>query len=527
MIQTTTPRLLSSSQIVSHTTPVYHQSCETLLKQAVDQGEGCFNADGAFCTQTGTFTGRSPKDRFIVRDSLTENTVDWGPVNQALPKKCFESLKRRVYEHIQGKTLYTQDLYVGSDKQHRVNLRVICEQAWHAAFARTLLCRPEKEELEIFEPDWTLIQCPSLESTPAEDGTNSGTFVVLDFSERLILIGGTAYAGEIKKSAFSLLNYLLPEKGVMPMHCSANQSPEGDIALFFGLSGTGKTTLSADAGRHLIGDDEHGWSDRGVFNFEGGCYAKAAHLSAEREPEIFAASSQPGAILENVALDKTGRPDFSDTSLTENTRCAYPLHHIKDAVTPAAGGHPKHLIFLTLDAFGVLPPLSLLNPKQAVEYFLIGYTSKVAGTERGLGNKPEATFSTCYGAPFMSRPPQTYAHLLQNKILKNKSQVWLVNTGWIGGAYGKGKRISLTHTRNLIRSVLANNLESADFWVDPVFGLAIPCHCPGVPDTILDPEKNWQDSKVYRKTAESLKAQFDARLSTFRNRFDAGPVVLV
>ena len=475
-------------------------------------GEGRQTVDGAFCATTGAYTGRSPRDRFVVHNAETETTVDWGAVNQPMRPAHFASLKARVQTHIRGKTLQTQELLVGADPASQIKVRAVCEQAWHAAFARTLLRRPSTEDLAGYEADWTIIQCPSLNSVPEEDGTRSGTFIALNFSEKLILIGGTAYAGEMKKSAFTLLNYALPAQGVLPMHCSANVGEEGDVALFFGLSGTGKTTLSADQGRALIGDDEHGWNDRGVFNFEGGCYAKAIDLTAEREPEIFAASNRPGAILENVVLDDEGRPNFRDTSLTENTRCAYPLTHIKGAKADSRGGHPRHVIFLTLDAFGVLPPLARLTPHQAVEHFLLGYTSKVAGTECGLGNEPEATFSACYGAPFMPRSPAVYGNLLRTKLAEHGASVWLVNTGWVGGAYGIGNRISLTHTRTLIRSVLADRLDPADFVEDSVFGLAIPRSCSGVPADILDPEKNWQNSNAYLQAAQALKTQFEARL---------------
>ena len=506
---------LSPSQILAKTQLTANLSRTDLLARAVSDGEGRLSVDGAFCAQTGAFTGRSPKDRFIVRDSITEDTIDWGAVNQALPQDAFDSLKRRVAAHVEGRHMYAQDLFVGADPQSRLGLRVVCEQAWHAAFARTLLRRPDAQDLNNFAADWTLIQCPSLESIPGEDGTHSSTFIVMNFSERLILIGGTAYAGEIKKSAFALLNYILPAHGTFPMHCSANTGAAGDVTLFFGLSGTGKTTLSADGGRHLIGDDEHGWGDQGVFNFEGGCYAKAIDLKPETEPEIFAASNQPGAILENVILDDQGTPDFGDTRLTENTRCAYPLHHIDGVVADATGGHPNHLIFLTLDAFGVLPPISALTPDQAVAHFLMGYTSKVAGTERGLGKEPQATFSTCYGAPFMPRTPQTYAALLKSKLEKHETKVWLVNTGWVGGGYGIGERISLTHTRNLIRAAIAGELNKGSFTHDPIFGLAVPTACPHVPSDILSPEKNWADSTAYRQAATALKAQFDERLKAY------------
>ena len=501
--------------MLSRATLKANLSRKVLLDLAVKAGEGVFASSGAFCARTGVHTGRSPQDRFIVRDAKTTSLVNWGAANQALSPEHFARLKARVARHMAGRAFYRQDLFVGANDDHRVGLRVVCEQAWHAAFARTLLQRPTRQELETFQADWTLIQCPSLDSVPQEDGTRTGTFVVLNFSERLILIGGTAYAGEIKKSAFSLLNFILPGDGVLPMHCSANVGPAGDTALFFGLSGTGKTTLSADSDRRLIGDDEHGWGETGIFNFEGGCYAKAINLSAEQEPEIYAATSRPGAILENVVLDATGTPDYGDTSLTENTRCAYPLRHMGQRVESGMGSHPRHILFLTLDAFGVLPPLAALSPDQAVEHFLIGYTSKVAGTEKGLGKEPEATFSTCYGAPFMPRAPQAYADLLRSKLTQHGTQVWLVNTGWIGGGYGIGRRISLTHTRALIRAVLANALNRQEFETESVFGLSIPRACPDVPASILHPKKNWSNSTAYDQAATALRDQFETRLQGY------------
>ncbi len=509
-----------------HATLTNNLSRQVLLDHAVEAGEGVFAATGAFCARTGVHTGRSPQDRFIVRDAKTADLVNWGPANQALSPEHFASLKARVAGHIAGRQLHSQDLFIGANGDHRVGLRVVCEQAWHAAFARTLLQRPTRQELETFHADWTLIQCPNLDSIPEDDGTRTGTFIVLNFSEQLILIGGTAYAGEIKKSAFSLLNFVLPDDGVLPMHCSANAGPAGDTALFFGLSGTGKTTLSADSDRRLIGDDEHGWGETGIFNFEGGCYAKAINLGAEQEPEIYAATTRPGAILENVVLDAKGAPDYTDTSLTENTRCAYPLHHMGQRVESGLGTHPRHVLFLTLDAFGVLPPLAALSPDQAVEHFLMGYTSKVAGTEKGLGREPEATFSTCYGAPFMPRTPRAYADLLRSKLTQHGAQVWLLNTGWIGGGYGVGRRISLTHTRALIRAVLANALEAQEFETESVFGLSIPTACPDVPASILHPRKNWSNSTAYHRAARALRAQFETRLQDYDLRTPPAPPAL-
>ena len=501
--------------MLSQSTLIANLSRTTLLKQATAKDEGVISSDGAFCAQTGIHTGRSPQDRFIVCDSITEPYVNWGRSNKPISPENFDRLRERVKNHIAGKSLYSQQLFVGADPQNRLGIQVVCEQAWHMAFARTLLRRPERAESDKFQPDWTLIHCPSLNAIPELDGTRTGTFVVLNFTEKLILIGGTAYAGEIKKSAFSLLNFILPDNDVLPMHCSANSGNDGKTALFFGLSGTGKTTLSADSDRRLIGDDEHGWSRSGIFNFEGGCYAKSIDLTAEKEPEIYAASTRPGAILENVVLDSEGRPNFADTSLTENTRCAYPLHYMSSTVESGQGQHPNHLIFLTLDAFGVLPPISALTPNQAVEHFLMGYTSKVAGTEKGLSKEPEATFSSCYGAPFMPRQPKEYADLLRTRLLTHGSKVWLVNTGWVGGGYGVGSRISLTSTRALIRAALSGVLQDQIFETDKIFGLAIPKTCPGVPSELLNPEKSWSNSNAYHQAAQTLQTRFDAQLQTY------------
>ncbi|MGB0785880.1 MAG: phosphoenolpyruvate carboxykinase (ATP) [Alphaproteobacteria bacterium] len=502
---------MEANQMLSSSILTHNLSRKELILRAVKNHEGIISADGAFVARTGIHTGRSPKDRFIVRDPITENDVNWGAVNKSITQQSFSKLKAKVKNHIAGKEMYSQDLYVGTGK-NSLSIQVVCEKAWHTAFARTMLQRPRKETLPGFEADWTIIQCPSLEAVPAEDGTRTGTFVVISFTDKLILIGGTDYAGEIKKSAFSLLNFTLPTDGILPMHCSANTGPTGDTALFFGLSGTGKTTLSADAGRNLIGDDEHGWDNDGIFNFEGGCYAKAIDLTAEKEPEIYAASTRHGAILENVVLQPNGKPDFTDVSLTENTRSAYPLNHIDGASPDGTGKHPKTIIFLTLDAFGVLPPISKLTLEQAIEHFLMGYTSKVAGTEKGLGNEPQATFSTCYGAPFMPRPPLNYANLLRDKLISHDTKVWLVNTGWIGGGVGIGNRISLTHTRALIRSALSGALCEQNFERDSVFGLMVPNSCKEVPSNILMPSKNWSDSNAYQDAARALKLKFDREL---------------
>ena len=490
---------------------IFHANANrmALLELAVAAGEGRWDASGAFVATTGEHTGRSPKDRFIVQDATSRETVDWGGFNQPLSEAHFAKLKDHALAHAAEKDLYVQDLYVSAEASARLNVRVYTERAWHAAFARTLLRRPKS--LEGYKADWTFLHLPSCEAIPELHGTRSGTFIVVSFQEQLVMIGGTHYAGEIKKSAFGLLNYDLPGKGMMPMHCSANKGADGSTALFFGLSGTGKTTLSADKDRALIGDDEHGWNDAGIFNFEGGCYAKAIDLSAEKEPEIYAASQRPGAILENVVLDAKGKPDFSDISLTENTRCAYPLDHIEGFEPSSAGGPPTHLIFLTLDAYGVLPPVSKLTPEQAAYHFLSGYTAKVAGTEKGLGKEPQATFSTCYGAPFMPRRPQVYADLLKDKLAKHATPVWLINTGWIGGAYGMGQRISLTYSR----AILDSSLAAQEFVTEAAFGLAVPTACKGVPSGLLMPRKNWPDSNAYDLTAAKLNTQFRENAKSF------------
>ena len=485
----------------------------TLLDLAVQAGEGRFDASGAFVATTGEHTGRSPKDRFIVQDSVSQNTVDWGGFNQPISQDHFAALKAHAIAHASGRDMHRQDLYVSAQESARLNVTVYTEQAWHAAFARTMLRRPES--IEGYAADWTILQVPSCDAAPDLHGTRTGTFIVVSFEERMVLIGGTYYAGEIKKSAFGLLNFDLPGKGMMPMHCSANKGADGSTALFFGLSGTGKTTLSADKDRALIGDDEHGWNDAGIFNFEGGCYAKAIDLTAEKEPEIYAASQRPGAILENVVLDADGKPDFTDVSLTENTRAAYPLQHIEGFDRTSAGGHPDNVIFLALDAYGVLPPVSKLTPEQAAYHFLSGYTAKVAGTEKGLSKEPQATFSACYGAPFMPRAPQVYADLLKAKLAKHGTAVWLINTGWVGGAYGTGERISLTHSRAIVRAILNGSLAKGDFETDSAFGLSVPTACDGVPSALLMPRENWADSNAYDSTAAELLALFADNAKTF------------
>ena len=486
-----------------------------LAEQAVLRGEGTFADSGALVFLTGTYTGRSPKDKFIVREPSVEAEVDWGDVNQAFEPARFDALLARVLEHLRGREVWVQDAFGGTDPAHRLPIRVVCERAYHALFARQLFVRASPEELRDHRPEFTIIAAPDFRAEPARDGTRSEVFILLDFRRRIALIGGTLYAGEIKKSVFSILNTLLPREGILPMHCSANVGAGGDVALFFGLSGTGKTTLSADPARGLIGDDEHGWSDAGVFNFEGGCYAKCIRLSRAAEPEIFGAI-RFGTVLENVVIDPSTRvPDFDDATLTENTRAAYPIEAIPNHVPSGRGGHPDHLIFLTCDAFGVLPPLSRLSPEQAMYHFLSGYTAKVAGTERDLGNEPVAAFSTCFGAPFMTLPPRRYADLLGTKLRRHDAGVWLLNTGWTGGGFGQGTRIKLAHTRGLVDAIMARALDPATFALDPVFGLRYPTACPGVPPTLLDPRAAWPDPQAYDAQAARLARRFRDNFARF------------
>jgi phosphoenolpyruvate carboxykinase (ATP) len=480
-----------------------------LCEQAVSRGEGRLTDSGAFAAVTTPNTGRSPKDKYVVRDPVSETTVNWGPVNAPLSVEAFGELRKATVEHLAGRELFVKDARAGGDgAAEGRNVRVVTPSAWHALFAHNMFRRPDAETLGSFEPDFTVLHAPDLSADPARHGTRSGTFIALSFSERLVLIGGTRYAGEIKKSVFSLLNYLLPESDVFPMHCSANVGRSDDVALFFGLSGTGKTTLSADPERGLIGDDEHGWGPNGVFNFEGGCYAKVIRLSSNDEPEIFRATQRFGTILENVVLDAaTGAPDFTDGSITENTRASFPIDYIPNAVIPGRGGHPRDIVFLTCDAFGVLPPIARLTEPQAMYHFLSGYTAKVAGTERGV-KEPEATFSTCFGAPFLPRPARVYAELLGARLREHGSRVWLVNTGWTGGAYGVGSRVRIPHTRAMVHAALDGELDRVEMVRDARFGLETPRDVPGVPGDILIPRSTWRDPSSYDAAADRLAAMF-------------------
>ncbi|MGQ0588460.1 MAG: phosphoenolpyruvate carboxykinase [Sphingosinicella sp.] len=491
-----------------------------LVEQAIARGEGILAKHGPLVVETGKHTGRSAKDKFIVRDAETDGTI-WWDNNAAMTPDRFAALKADFIAALgERDTLFVQDLYGGSQSEHRVRVRVINELAWHSLFIRTMLVRPPEAELAGFEPEFTIIDLPSFKADPARHGTRSETVIALNLTERMILIGGTAYAGEMKKSVFSILNYLLPAEGVMPMHCSANIGPKGDTAIFFGLSGTGKTTLSADASRTLIGDDEHGWSDTAVFNFEGGCYAKMIRLSPEAEPEIYATTKRFGTVLENVMIDPDTRElDLDDASKAENTRGAYPIDFIPNSSPQNMGPVPKNVIFLTADAFGVLPPVARLTPDQAMYHFLSGYTAKVAGTEIGV-TEPEATFSTCFGAPFMPRHPSVYGNLLKERIARGQVACWLVNTGWTGGKYGTGSRMPIKATRALLNAALDGSLNGVAFRRDPNFGFDVPVSVPGVEQRILDPRETWADKADYDATAAKLVTLFNDNFAKFAPHVD-------
>ncbi len=494
----------------------WNDSHAELAEHAISRAEGHLTFRGGLVFLTGKYTGRSPRDKYFVREPDSESRIDWGTVNQPMAPDQFSRLLHRARSYLQGREVWIRDAWAGADPTHRVPIRVVCERAYHALFARHLFVRPSPEELANHRPEFTVLAVPGFLADPVLDGTRSEVVIAIDLARKVILIGGTLYAGEIKKAVFTLLNYLLPGRGVLPMHCSANVGGRGDVALFFGLSGTGKTTLSADADRFLIGDDEHGWGDDGVFNFEGGCYAKCIRLNRFNEPEIFGAL-RFGTVLENVVLDPATRiPDFADASLTENTRAAYPIDFLPNFVPGGRAGHPDHIMFLTCDAFGILPPLSRLTPEQAMYHFLSGYTAKVAGTERGLGNDPEAVFSTCFAAPFLPLPPGRYADLLGEKLRRHQATAWLLNTGWTGGPHGRGQRISLPHTRALVDAVLAGSAEAAPMVTDPVFGLSRPSVCPGVPPSLLDPRASWSDPNDYDTQATRLAARFRDNFQRFQ-----------
>ena len=493
-----------------------------LMQAAARRNEGEFAEMGPFVARTSPHTGRSPNDKFVVRDDSSDKDVDWGKVNQPISSDKYSMLLADVREYLDHATeLFVEDLYCGADPNYRLSVRYVSPNAWHMAFVRNMFIRPELSDLPTFDPNFTVLHAPEFQANPAKHGTRTGTFIVLNLTERTILIGGTRYAGELKKSMFTVMNYLLPKQGVLSMHCSANLDKDGDTALFFGLSGTGKTTLSADPERSLIGDDEHGWSSDGVFNFEGGCYAKVINLSPESEPDIYRTTQMFGTILENVVLDPaTKRVKFEDQSITENTRASYPLSYIPNNVPSGRGGHPKNVVFLTADAFGVLPPIARLSSDQAMYYFLSGYTAKVAGTERGV-TEPQATFSACFGAVFLVWPPTKYAYMLGELLDEHESHVWLVNTGWSGGPYGVGKRMKLEYTRAIVHAALAGELESASFRTDPVFGLSVPTAIPDVPSEVLDPRGTWRDGAAYDAQAAKLAGMFRENFRKFESASEA------
>ena len=487
-----------------------------LVEAAIKRNEGRLAHMGPFVAVTTPHTGRSPNDKFVVREPLSEANVDWGKVNQPLSPAHYELLKSDVRKYLNGlDELFVQDLFCGADPATRLSVRYVLPNAWHANFVRNMFIRPELTELASFAPNFTVLHAPEFHADPAKHGTRTGTFIVLNLAENTILIGGTRYAGELKKAMFTVMNYLLPMQGVLSMHCSANIGVAGDTALFFGLSGTGKTTLSADPERGLIGDDEHGWSLNGTFNFEGGCYAKVINLSAESEPDIYQTTQMFGTVLENVVLNEPDRTvDFGNQTITENTRSSYPLHYIKNHVPSGRGGHPLNVVFLTADAFGVLPPIAKLTPEQAMYYFLSGYTAKVAGTERGV-TEPQATFSACFGAVFLVWHPTKYANMLGELLNQHKAQVWLVNTGWSGGAYGTGSRMKLSYTRSMIRSALAGHLQDLATKVHPIFGLHMPTEIVGVPNEVLDPRSTWKDGAAYDVQAQKLAGMFRENITKF------------
>jgi phosphoenolpyruvate carboxykinase (ATP) len=488
-----------------------------LYEHALRRGEGIVTPAGPFVAVTSPHTGRSPNDKFLVREPDSTHQIWWGKVNQPIAPEQFERLKAEVEAHLAGQELFVRDVYAGADPAFRLPIRFVTPNAWHALFVYNMFLRPADGELSRFAPGFEVLHAPEFQADPAVHGTKTGTFIIVSFAQRTILIGGTRYAGELKKSIFSVLNYLLPLKGVLSMHCSANVGKQGDAALFFGLSGTGKTTLSADPERRLIGDDEHGWSDGGIFNFEGGCYAKVIRLSREGEPEIYATTEMFGTVLENVDVNpETGAVDLDSQRITENTRASYPIHYIPNHVPEGMAGHPAHVIFLTCDAYGVMPPIAKLTPEQTMYHFLSGYTAKVAGTERGV-TEPKETFSACFGAPFLPLPPSVYAKMLGERIARHDVQCWLVNTGWTGGPYGTGHRMSLKHTRAMIRAALAGQLDDAPTRREPVFGLHVPVHVPNVPDALLDPRGTWKDPAAYDAQARRLVALFEKNFEQFAN----------
>lgn len=493
----------------------YNLSTAALYERAVRRREGEISHLGPLVVRTGHHTGRSPNDKFIVQEPSSESNIWWGKVNKPMDDKQFYRLYAKMMAYIQNKDLYIQDCFAGTDPEFRLPIRIITEYAWHNLFSRNLFVQASEEELKTHYPEFTVIDMPSLQADPETDGTNSNVFIVVNFARKLVLIGGTSYAGEIKKSIFTIMNYLMPLKGVMSMHCSANIGKKDDVAVLFGLSGTGKTTLSADPNRKLIGDDEHGWSDKGIFNYEGGCYAKVIKLSEEAEPEIFETTRKFGTVLENVAMnEKTRHLDLNDDTLTENTRAAYPITHIGNIQESSRGGHPTNIVMLTADAFGVLPPIARLTKEQAMYHFISGYTAKVAGTEKGV-TEPKATFSTCFGAPFMALRPSVYASLLGDKIEKHGSSCWLINTGWTGGPFGEGTRMKIKYTRAMLNAALNGELDNVETMEDPIFGLHVPVSVNGVPAEVLNPRNTWNDKNRYDEAAKKLALMFHNNFKEF------------
>ncbi len=507
--------------INNYTRVFYNPTAPELYEPAIRRQEGLLAHRGPLVVRTGQFTGRAPNDKFIVREPVSEDKIWWSEVNRPFDPQHFERIHHRMLAYLQGKEIYVQDCFVGADPNYQLPIRIITERAWHSMFARNMFLRIiDKDILSQFVPEYTVIDAPHFSATPELDHTNSAAFILLHFGLKLVLIGGTGYGGEIKKSIFTVMNFLMPQRGVLPMHCSANVGKNGASAIFFGLSGTGKTSLSADPDRQLVGDDEHGWSDRGIFNFEGGCYAKVIRLSPEAEPQIYRTTRMFGTVLENVTIDVAMRRlDLNDATLTENTRAAYPIDYIQNTVASGMAPHPKDVVMLTCDAFGVLPPISKLTTEQAMYHFLSGYTAKVAGTEAGVV-EPQVTFSTCFGAPFMALPPAVYARLLADRITEHNSTCWLINTGWTGGGYGKGERIAIEYSRTMAHAALNSALQNVEFVREPYFGLYIPAECPGIPTQILNPVNTWEDKAAYEQKAEELRGRFRSNFTRFESEVD-------
>ncbi|SFD12070.1 phosphoenolpyruvate carboxykinase (ATP) [Chitinophaga sp. CF118] len=510
---------------------IYYQlEPSVLVSQTLSRRQGALTSSGALSVNTGKFTGRAPKDKFIVKDNLTADTVNWNDFNIPVSADCFDRLYEKITAYFTGKDVWVRDCYACADPSYRINIQVITDTPWASLFAYNMFLRPAEEELEYMHPEWTVIQAPGFLADPAVDGTRQSNFAMVSFTRKMIIIGGTAYTGEIKKGIFTILNYVLPhDNGVLSMHCSANQGIDGDTAIFFGLSGTGKTTLSADPNRKLIGDDEHGWAADSIFNFEGGCYAKCIDLSEEKEPQIFHAIRE-GALLENVTFHaNTTEVNYADKSITENTRVSYPLHYIDNAMIPSVASLPKNIFFLTCDAYGVLPPISRLTPEQAMYQFISGYTARVAGTEAGV-SEPTATFSSCFGAPFLPLHPVQYAQMLGEKLRQQAVPVWLINTGWTGGAFGTGQRIKLNYTRAIVAAALNGDLEKMSYKYDPIFGFAIPESCPGVPENMLDPRNTWENKEAYDQQAKDLAGRFVHNFKKYASMADpeilsAAPII--